>query len=592
MEDRRIIMRPLVNLTRRDFVLHSSIAGLVASLVSSQPLWAQAGRGKKYAVIVGVKDYDPEELSPLRFTARDAEALAGQLTRLQFDVSLMTGAATRPQLKPNSADKIERVLKNRAAGLTADDTLIFAFMGHGVQFASDKAGSNQKDEVQELYFCPEDAKLGDRNTLLSMDKVYDALGGSQAGRKLLLVDACRNDPQPLGKRRGKETELEPVGRAIRTVPKGMLAIFSCSESESSREYPDLDMGYGQGHGVFTYHVLKYLHGDANETFYPQQQLTVTDLAHYVGRETKDFVWNKDNKDQIPIPYGKLAPWSLGSAPSGKRPLERMFRSKSTGMEMMLLPAGTFTMGSPVGELERSEDESQHKVSISRPFYMGKYEVTQAEFQRVLGFNPSHFTDSTRLPVESVSWFDAVSFCNKLGELDGFQPCYRIMQIEKDGNSIKSAQVGINKGVAGYRLPTEAEWEYACRAGTTTPFHFGANITASQVNFNGNYPYNNATKGIYREKTVEVDSLSGNAWGLHHMHGNVWEWCQDYYGDYERAVAIDPGGATEKDGSYRVNRGGSWGDIARGCRSAFRSRCSPDYRGDYLGFRVSLVPTGK
>ncbi len=276
-------MRPFPNFTRRDFVLHSSIAGLAASLVSTQPVYAQAGRGKKYAVIVGIKDYDPEELSPLRFTARDADALAGELTRLQFEVTLMTGAATRPQLKPNSADKIEKVLKNRAAGLTADDTLIFAFMGHGVHFASDKpakpANNNQKEEVQELYFCPEDARLSDRSSLLSMEVVYSALGGSQAGRKLLLVDACRNDPQPPGKKRCKDTELEPVGRAIRTVPKGMLAIFSCSESESSREYPDLDMGYGKGHGVFTFHVLKFLHGDAGETFYPQQQLTVTDLAH-------------------------------------------------------------------------------------------------------------------------------------------------------------------------------------------------------------------------------------------------------------------------------------------------------------------------
>lgn len=566
-------------ITRRTFV-----TGLATGVILSPHLLQAQGRGKKYAVIVGVADYDPEELNPLRFTQQDAEALSAELTRLQFDVTLMTAKANRPQLKPNSADKIERVLTNRASGLTNDDTLIFAFMGHGVQFAADK-----KDEVQDLHFCPEDAKLGDRATLLSMNKVYDALGTSQAGRKLLLVDACRNDPQPKGKNRGKETELEPVGRAIRTVPQGMLALFSCSEGETSREYPDLD----KGHGVFTYHVLKYLRGQAESTWYPGQQMTVADLAHYVSRETKDFVWTKENKDQIPIPYGKLAPWSLGSAPT--KQLAKTYRSQSTGMEFVLLPPGTFKMGSPESEVDRSRswntgNETQHAVTLSRPFYLGKYEVTQSEFERVMSFNPSRFTGSKRLPVESVSWFDAVWFCNQLSELDGFQACYRIRSVEKDGESIKSAQVELVSGARGYRLPTEAEWEYACRAGKETAFSFGANITPAQVNYDGNHPYNGAAKAEHRKKPVEVDALKENSFGLHQMHGNVDEWCQDWYGDYPGVAVADPLGPST--GSDRIHRGGDFNNGASGCRSADRRGNSPDYRSFILGFRVALVPPSK
>ncbi|MEB3825989.1 formylglycine-generating enzyme family protein, partial [Phormidium sp. CCY1219] len=203
-----------------------------------------------------------------------------------------------------------------------------------------------------------------------------------------------------------------------------------------------------------------------------------------------------------------------------------------GLEMVRIPAGTFIMGSPQTESGRDKNEGpQHQVKVPE-FFIGKYPVTQAQWQAVMGNNPSYFTGDN-LPVENVFWHDAVAFCEQLSE--------------------KTGRV--------YRLPSEAEWEYACRAGTTTPFHFGETITPELANYNGNYPYAEEEKGEYRKKTTPVGNFPPNAFGLQDMHGNVWEWCQDtwhanYNGAPSDGSAWDWGG----DSGYRMRRGGSWNFI--------------------------------
>ena len=231
-------------------------------------------------------------------------------------------------------------------------------------------------------------------------------------------------------------------------------------------------------------------------------------------------------------------------------------SNSIGMKLVWIPPGEFMMGSPSSERDRGDDERQHRVRISRGFWMGQTEVTQGQWQSVMGNNPRHFK-GTDLPVEQVSWDEAVEFCGQLSRQEG----------------------------KTYRLPTEAEWEYACRAGTTTPFNTGETINTDQANYDGNYTYGSGRKGVYRQKTVEVGSFSANAFGLYDMHGNVYEWCNDWYGEnyYSSSPGVDPQGSSS--GAYRVLRGGSWHSLPRFCRSAIRRRGTPDLRFSGLGFRV-------
>jgi formylglycine-generating enzyme required for sulfatase activity len=240
-----------------------------------------------------------------------------------------------------------------------------------------------------------------------------------------------------------------------------------------------------------------------------------------------------------------------------------------------IKGGTYMMGSPADEPEREDDEIQHQVTVSG-FYMGKYEVTQKEYEEVMGTNPSAF-EGDNLPVENVSWYDAVEYCNKRSQKEGLTPAYTISG-EGDNRT-----VDWNYKANGYRLPTEAEWEYACRAGTTTPFSTGNNITTSQANYDGNYPYNNNAEGTNREKTTAVGSFAPNAWGLYDMHGNVFEWCWDWYGAYSGGSQTDPVGAVTS--TYRVARGGSWRDDGLYLRSARRDDDYPSSWFYSLGFRL-------
>jgi formylglycine-generating enzyme required for sulfatase activity len=233
------------------------------------------------------------------------------------------------------------------------------------------------------------------------------------------------------------------------------------------------------------------------------------------------------------------------------------------IEMVTVPTGSFMMGSPPDEQGREADEGpQHQVTL-RSFEIGKHEVTQELWQTVMGSNPSGFKGD-KLPVENVSWNDVQEFCRRLNE-----------------------KLGLT-GSNGYRLPTEAEWEYAARAGTTTPFAFGQTISPDIVNYDGNYPYGNGPKGLNREKTVPVGSLGrANNWGIHDMHGNVWEWCEDHWHDNYNGAPTDGRAWLGQDmAAYRVFRGGSWFNGAVRCRSARRLRYEPGGRGDDVGFRLS------
>jgi len=252
-----------------------------------------------------------------------------------------------------------------------------------------------------------------------------------------------------------------------------------------------------------------------------------------------------------------------------------------------IQGGTFTMGSPAKEPERFDNEIQHRVTVSS-FFMGKYEVTQKEYQEIMGTNPSHFKGDN-LPVENVNWYDAIEYCNKRSQREGLTPAYTIDKNQIDPNNNNRYEndekwtVTWNGNANGYRLPTEAEWEYACRAGRRTPFSTGNNITTDQANYNGKYPYNNNANGTNRDKTTPAGSFASNAWGLYDMHGNVFEWCWDWTGRYASEPQADPLGASS--GSTRAGRGGSWGNTGRSLRSADKQGVPPNYRANYIGFRL-------
>ncbi|MCJ8271401.1 MAG: formylglycine-generating enzyme family protein, partial [Psychrosphaera sp.] len=235
--------------------------------------------------------------------------------------------------------------------------------------------------------------------------------------------------------------------------------------------------------------------------------------------------------------------------------------KGVNLKLRYVPKGSFLMGSPEDEPERLGRETQHAVMLMQGFWLGETTVSQQLWQAVMGDNPSRYKADNNeiLPVESVSWDDCQKFCERFNKLlPGFE----------------------------LTLPTEAQWEYACRAGTQTPFSTGQQLTTAQANYDGNHPYNDGAKGEWRETTVAVDKFPLNSWGLIQMHGNVWEWCQNSMQDYSKKTEIDPVGGSGR--PMRVVRGGSWMGIANYCRSAYRSSNARDFANGFIGLRVTQV----
>jgi formylglycine-generating enzyme required for sulfatase activity len=276
-----------------------------------------------------------------------------------------------------------------------------------------------------------------------------------------------------------------------------------------------------------------------------------------GYQTDTRTVNLKAGEELQVDFALEEVQAANTQPTAQR-TGKTWTEPVTGMEFVYVKGGCYQMGSTQGG---SDEKPVHKVCVDG-FWLGKYEVTQGEWEKIMGDNPSYFAYGSRYPVENVSWNDTRKFIKKLNQ-------------------------GFNRE---FRLPTEAEWEYAARAGTTTPFAFGSCISTDQANYSGNYDYNNCgTKtGVYREKTWQVGSGAANNWGLYDMHGNVWEWCSDWYDKdyYSSSPGKNPQGAAS--GSHRVLRGGSWIFNPANVRSANRYWYKPSYRVSIIGFRLAFV----
>ena len=318
--------------------------------------------------------------------------------------------------------------------------------------------------------------------------------------------------------------------------------------------------------------------------------TLTATVEPSNATNKNVTWNSGNNAIATVSNGVVTAHSVGTTTitvttaDGNKTAECAVTVSI--VEMVSIPAGTFTMG----QTGISSAEPVHSVTLTSGFYMSKYQVTQEQYQAVMGSNPSNFTSAVsgesgtpgKLPVERVSWYDALVFCNKLSVTEGLSPAYRIKGSTDPASSWGEVPTSsdadwnavlIVAGSTGYRLPTEAQWEYACRAGTATAYNTGDTISDDTG------WYDNNSVG----ETHEVGKKPANAWGLYDMHGNVYEWCWDWYGDYSSSAQTDPLGASS--GTFRVRRGGGWSDSAENLRSAHRSSYNPSYGNICLGFRL-------
>jgi formylglycine-generating enzyme required for sulfatase activity len=525
---------------------------------------------QKFALVIGNSNYTG--ISKLTNPVNDANDIAAVLQGLGFTVDkLLDGNLVQME------QAVDR-LKNRLS-VSSGSYGFFFYAGHGVQ----SNGVN--------YLIPIGASIPSENYLrdraVSVQTMLTELNEAKNALNVVVLDACRDNP--FGWARSGSRGLVVVSHQ----PADSIIVYATSAGSTAAD------GTGRN-GLFTTHLLNNL---------KQPGLEVKEVFNRTGAD----VSRASNRQQIPAVYSQFFETAyLGSRPVQPVPQPEVVQPVPQPtpqpqpenlphyvvrplVDMVRIPRGTFQMGSPSNEPSgRYTNGGQHSVTVNA-FYMGKYQVTQAEYEAVMGTNPSYFKDA-KLPVERVSWYDAVEFCNRLSQREGLTPAYTIDKGRSDpNNKSESADTMLwlvdtvrwlvtwNPNANGYRLPTEAEWEYACRAGTTTPFNTGNNVTTGNANYDGNYPYNNNAKGTYRERTTVVGSFAPNQFGLYDMHGNVWEWCWDWYGNYPSGSQTDPRGPVS--GTYRVLRGGSWYYSAVYVRSANRDNGPPSYRNYDLGFRL-------
>ena len=555
---------------------------------------------KRRALFVGVNKYEDDQIRDLECSLSDAHALKTMFELFDYQSDI---------LENPSKSEVFRAVRQMTADLSAGDLFFFYFAGHGWTTTAGK----------HLLFCADDQYEDlryDYNVGIPFD-ILKKRTESGGYNRAFVLDACRSD-FITGTRGDDATtrDLRPIGELVRDAPsRSSLAVLrSCSQYEHALEVK------ARKHGLFTLAMMDVLRasreGGMELLFGESLCDAVTDKMRCIAREegitaeqTPEFAKSGAAQVLVEGRRGRVPPALVVCPVCGKKNDPRdTFKCQRCGrdnlclrhqdgktflcadctekkalhrtgdvktlvlpggakMEMIYCAPGEFMMGSPKSEEGRYENEDLHSVELTKGFWLGKYPVTQGQWQSVMGENPSHFSGDARLPVETVSWDDCKEFVE------------RVMQSVRE-------QMG---GEA--RFPTEAEWEYACRAGTATAYSWGNALNGDRANCDGCHPCGMTRVGPYLEKTTPVGRYGANAWGFADMHGNVWEWCADWCGAY-CGDAVDPAGPAS--GAYRVLRGGGWSNFARSCRSAYRSGRGPGCRDHYYGFRLccSAGPRGK
>lgn len=538
------------------------------------------GAQTRHALVMGVGNYrgakyqDGVIADLPGITTADLPNMASKLRSLGFTVTVVEN----PHLsQARTAVETFKSSLSRASRESGGAVALFYFSGHGVEY------QGQHYLIPSAAYMPSKADV--EHTALNTQSVVNSMEESGATVCLSFLDCCRQD---LGKNVGgaDKTPLQAKGSFIGFATRsGGIADPGVTGSPFTQfllqhlDKPGLSVAdmYSQVISDVKAHALKnygeerrpgfYSELDAPFYFVPASYRKEDDMQAEIERRAREMAARMVAQTPATTP----AAASPQTPPASSSVLDQGAVGKSIQVKLpgdiplkfAYCPPGSFTMGSPSSEKDRSDDESQVQVRISQGFWMGQTEVTQGQWQALMGNNPSNFKGSD-LPVEQVSWEDVQAFVNKLNQSVPLPSGWR------------------------YALPTEAQWEYACRAGTESPFHFGSVLNGTQANCDGNYPYGMSTKGPYLQKTAKVGSYAPNDWGLHNMHGNVWEWCADWY-SASLPGGTDPVGALS--GSNRVFRGGSWGNGAQGCRAAVRLRDTPGFRFSLLGFRLAAVPAG-
>jgi formylglycine-generating enzyme required for sulfatase activity len=556
----------------------AAVGGEKKALLDGDPknkLAEQFDGGMRWAVVVGVNRYKDPTAPSLRFCVADAKLMAEVLEKKcgypKENILMMTDdqPAEMQPTKTNMQRNIPAVLKKTGP----KDTVLVYFAGHGAVHRG------------QSVLIPQDFESANMGlTTYRVDELRDALHDCNASQKLLILDCCHSGGAKGGMTLGLSGE--DVGGT--KTAGGLITITGSRKTQTSMESAE------KGHGIFTYCLARGLGGEADAD--KDGIVDSDEIYRYLFTEVpltvKELFPTHEQQPVRIIGEDVIGVFALARV-SGKPVVEppKVLKMKvgdvvtnSIGMKMVLVPAGQFTFGSATSEAGRDEDEREQRVTISKPMLVGAYEVTQRQYVKVMGKNPSYFSkggdgskalkgieNTDDFPVEQVTWDDATEFCRKLTKLASEKAAGR-----------------------GYRLLTEAEWEYACRAGTKTPFSSGELLSPNEANVDGDRPYLNSPDGPTLKRTTAVGSYKSNAFGLYDMHGNVWEWVADRYA--ERPMSglmdnyVDPTGPVN--GEQRVVRGGGYlGDVAL-CRSASRRDRDPDYSNKSTGFRVVCVLSAK
>jgi len=510
------------------------IAFCLAALALISSTSGMAATGRRVALVVGNGAYQD---APLSNPVNDAKDIAEALQKVGFEVTLKTNADKRTMIEAIEA------FGDQIAGAEA---ALFYFSGHGVQIKGENyilpTGYRISSEVDVEFEC------------INAYRLIKRLEGPMSRVNIVILDACRTNPFA---RKFKSLDR---GLARIDAPTGTLLAYATN--------PDNVASDGSGrNSPYTAALKKYLQMPGLPVEQVFKRVRTEVVTGTSGKQTPwestslmgDFYFVASSVAQVPVPAPEPAtqpapapqpsqaapPPSASIAPSG----DKKEFTNSIGMKFVLIPAGTFIMGSPASEPDRSDNETQHQVTLSRSYYMQTTEVTQGQWTAIMGNNPSQFKDcGDNCPVENISWQDAQEYIKRL-----------------------NMREGTNK----YRLPTEAEWEYACRAGSQSRFSFGDAV--GSLDLYGWYEGNSGNR------THPVGQKEPNAWGLYDMHGNVCEWVQDRYGDYPVGAVTDPTGPSSGTG---ILRGGSTGSIAWICRCACRV-LTARYERIKIGFRVVL-----